>query len=171
MIGLDPADDPTAFRDCDQNTTVQEAAQSVEQAYDKSVDVLNDLVDYSWTLKANSYISKDQALAEMEGKIETMKSILEAENLKFHHMANAITSHDEVERLKSWKAMLDEEVQLAALKGDPDAAADVRGQNNELINLVIRQYGLAPVWRQVQEREQFDAALERNERQRQRRRY
>lgn len=170
MLDFDPASDPTSCRPGDGVTTVKEAAKSVEQAYDKSTDTLDDLLELSSVLKIDQHCGKKQALVTMEKKIEHMKSILEAESLRFFCMTKAIRSSDKVEKLRSWRDMLQQDHHLAVLKGDQVIAAQVQQTNVALTRMVVHQYGLVDLWRQLEERELLEAQAERAEMQRAQRR-
>lgn len=157
MIDLDPTADPTIYRFGDENTTLKETSESVSQAYNKSIDTLNTLLDLSIELRTNGTYHTTQSYALMEQHIERMKSILESENLRFYYMSKAIRSSDKVDKLRAWKAMTKQDVELALLKSGEERREEARRRNVELVKWVVREYGLGELWVQAEQRDENEA--------------
>lgn len=137
MIHLELTADPTIYRRGDENTTIKDATESVSKAYNDSVDTLDILLHLSVELRTNGNYDTAQALALMEQQIERMKSILEAENLRFYHMTKVIRSSDKVEKLRAWKAMIRQDVDIAILKGGEVAEMERRRRNVRLAKWAV----------------------------------
>lgn len=90
----------------------------------------------------------------MEQHIERIKSILESENLRFYYMTKAIRSADKVDKIRAWKAMNQKDVELALLKeGEERGGGEARRKNVELVKWAVREYGLADLWVQAEQRD------------------
>ena len=157
-INIHPRADPTAHHPAADITTLKEAAASVSAAYNTAIDILDVLLDVSIEMRNRPPLHNDRA-QKMEQYIERMKSILESENLRFHYMTQSIRKNDPVEKLRAWRMMGEQDVELAVLREGDLGGLGARMANTERVTWVLNTYGLHYLWLQAEQRDAAEGIL------------
>lgn len=158
-INIDPRADPTAHHPAADITTLKEAAESVAGAYNTAIDVLDVLLDVSIEMRNRPHLHNDRA-QKMEQYIERMKSIVESKNLRFYYMNKSIRKSDPVEKLRAWRMMCEQDVELAVSRDGDLGGLGARTANTERVTWVLNTYGLHYLWLQAEQRDAAEGILQ-----------